>query len=66
MEKEQLIYPEKPKHKCETCIHYLQDRECAAFYDKIPSDIWNNKTEHDKVREGQLLPIIYKFGKSVL
>lgn len=54
------------KHKCETCIHYLQDRECSAFYGRIPLDIWNNKTEHNKVREDQLLPVIYKFGKSVL
>jgi len=66
MMREQLTYPETPKHKCETCIHYLQDRECPAFYEKIPSDIWNNKAEHDKVREGQLLPINYIFGKPVL
>lgn len=66
MEKEQLTHPETPKHKCETCIHYLQDRECPAFYEKIPSDIWNNKAEHDKVRVNQLLPIVYKGCKNVL
>jgi len=66
MAREQLTYPEIPKHKCETCIHYLQDQECPAFYEKIPSDIWENNAEHDKVRANQLLSVVYKGCKKVL
>lgn len=48
------------KSKCETCIHYLKDKKCPAFWEDIPEDIWSGKAEHDTVRKDQLLDIIYK------
>lgn len=66
MEKEATTYPIPPKHKCETCIHYLKNQECPAFWDKIPEDIWENKVEHDKVLDDQLLPLMYEFGNPII
>lgn len=42
---------------CENCIWYLGNRECAAFQDKIPDEVWNGI--HSKVLPNQAEPFIY-------
>lgn len=54
------------KSKCETCIHYLGNKECTGFYGSIPDEIWENKKEHDKIQPNQLLDVVYKEGKKLL
>ena len=44
--------------KCENCLWYLGNKECAAFDGKIPDEVWNGL--HDKVLPEQQEPIIYK------
>ena len=48
------------KSKCETCMNYLEDKECPVFWGKIPNDIWSGRTGHNKVRKGQFLGFIYE------
>lgn len=59
MEKENKINP-VVNSKCETCMHYLKDKKCTAFWGNIPEDVWNGKREHDKVEDDQLLEVTYK------
>ncbi len=65
MNEESIINP-VVDHKCETCIHYLQDKKCTAFWGDIPEDIWTNKKEHNKVLPDQLLDDTYKSAGGVL
>lgn len=59
MEKENEINP-VVSSKCETCVNYLKDKKCSAFWGNIPEDIWNGKKEHNKVEDDQLLDLTYK------
>lgn len=43
---------------CENCLWYLGNRECAAFYGKIPDEVWNSL--HDKVVEGQAEDLVFE------
>lgn len=42
---------------CENCRWYLGNRECVAFPDKIPLEIW--KEEHPKIVPGQLFDFVF-------
>jgi hypothetical protein len=59
MEKENEINP-VVNSMCETCMHYLKDKQCSAFWENIPDDIWSGKKEHNKVEDDQLLDVVYK------
>ncbi len=48
--------------KCQTCMHYLKDKMCAAFLELIPDYIWSGRAEHNTGRMGQLLEIVYEGG----
>lgn len=52
--------------KCETCVHYLKDKKCPAFWEDIPEDIWSGKVEHNKIFDNQLLDVVYKKGVDLI
>lgn len=67
MTKEEIQKTRQPKllHKCQSCKNYISDRQCIAFWGEIPDDIWENKVEHDKVRDEQMIDAIYE-GKPIM
>lgn len=37
---------------CLGCVHYRDDRKCAAYPDGIPRKIWRNEVDHRKPYRG--------------
>ena len=44
--------------RCENCLWYLGNKECPAFREKIPEEIWNGL--HDKVLKDQEQNLVFE------
>ena len=39
---------------CQACVHNRGGRQCSAFPDQIPGDVWEGRSAHLAVIQGQL------------
>lgn len=50
--------------KCENCLWYLGNKECAAFDGKIPEKVWQGN--HTQVLEEQSQPLVFEENGPIL